>query len=91
MKTDLTGQSSLFRKSQSLNLSRNTCPTDEAPDKSDYTDIDDLVSKISLAIANRDVEQLPWLQLELQTRSLIMLNMIDWKMWEIYSKFVGNN
>ena len=73
MKTDLTGQSSLFRKSQSLNLSRNTCPTDEAPDKSDYTDIDDLVSKINLAIANRDVEQLPWLQLELQTRSLIML------------------
>jgi hypothetical protein len=51
-------------------------------------DIEDLIIRLNKAIDEKDEKSIPWLQLEVQARSLILLNMIDWKLWEVYNKFV---
>jgi hypothetical protein len=74
MKTD-------FKKSKNLaGIEKST--------RDDWSNIDELVDRIKTAIEEKDADSLPWLQLEVHTRSLIMLKMLDWKMWEIYSKFI---
>lgn len=51
------------------------------------SDIDDLLIRINKAIEEKDAKALPWLQLEVQSRSLVLLTMIDWKLWEVYNRF----
>jgi hypothetical protein len=51
-------------------------------------DLENLLYRMNMAIDKNDVSALPWLQAEIQMRSFLMLKDIDWKLWEIYSKFV---
>lgn len=88
MKTELNSGSTLFKKSMNLAGQAPGPSKIEKSTKDDWMDLDELVDRINLAIEEKDVDSLPWLQLEIQTRSLVMLRMIDWKMWEIYNKFV---
>jgi len=90
MKTDLNSGSTLFKKSRNPAGQAPGPATIEKSTKDETMVLDELVDRINLAIEEKDVDALPWLQLEIQTRSLIMLRMIDWKMWEIYNKFVKN-
>lgn len=86
MKTDLNNGSSLFKKSKVV-VHKIDQDIEKAANE-DYTDVDDLLDRVQEAIAKRDEESLRWLQLEVQTRTMVFLKIIDWKMWEIYNKFV---
>ena len=86
MKTDLNSRSSLFKKSKVV-VHKIDQDIEKAANE-DYTDVDDLLDRVQEAIAKRDEESLRWLQLEVQTRTMVFLKIIDWKMWEIYNKFV---
>ncbi len=88
MKTDLNSSANLFKKTQTFESRKAGPGTIEKPARDNYMDLDELIARINLAIEERNTDEVVWLNLEIQTRTLIMLRMIDWKMWEIYNKFV---
>ena len=87
MKTNLNSGSSLFKKSKITVRSIEETEMEKAVNK-DYTDVDDLIERVNAAIESRNEDEVKWLQLELQMRTMIFMKIIDWKMWEIYNKFV---
>lgn len=88
MRTDLNHDaSSLFKKSRTV-VDQIESKEIEKSANTDYTDIDELIERANKAIADRDEDQLRWLQFEIHARTLIFLKMIDWKMWEVYNKFI---
>jgi hypothetical protein len=51
-------------------------------------DLRRLLVHVELAIAKKDPDDAIWLNMELQSKNLLMLKAIDWKLWEMYNKFV---
>jgi hypothetical protein len=92
MKTSLNSKPAVARialpskdvpvKDSTIKLSNSVKESGESQKK------DDLIERVQLAIENKNEEQLKWLQLELQVRSTLLLEKIDWKLWEIYAKYV---
>lgn len=88
MKTDLNPESSnLFRKSRVVIRPIEDTELEKSANQ-DYTDIDELIGRVTAAIKSKNEDELRWLQLEVQLHTMIFLKMIDWKMWEIHKKFV---
>lgn len=95
MKTDLTHKESIFGNDSPLNPKViRTVGSDEK--KNPYTksvsesniDLENLLYRMNMAIDKNDEAALPWLQTEIQLRTYMMIKDIDWKLWEIYNKFV---
>jgi hypothetical protein len=51
-------------------------------------DLRKLLVTAELALASRNPEDIPWITMDLQAKTLLMLKAIDWKLWEMYNKFV---
>lgn len=90
MKTDLNARSSLFSKSKNNDdsLKSYQVQTQNLSASDEYLDINELVARANSAINERDAESLPWLQLEIQVKTMMYLKLIDWKMWEIHNRYV---
>lgn len=84
MKSDLNQGSSLFRQAKALPIQNQV----QVPPEEGRVDFESLIMRVTKAIEDKDEAALPWLQLEMQMQSLMFLRMIDWKIWEFYTKFV---
>lgn len=95
MKTELQHKESIFGVDSPLTPKTIQVVETETTDTS-YTksvsgsnmDADTLLYRMNMAIDKNDVSALPWLQAQIQMSSFLMLKDIDWKLWEIYNKFV---
>lgn len=87
MKTSLNSKPTVTK----INMPMTDAPlklSDSAKSSIEPKKKDDLLERVQLAIEKKDEDQLKWLQLELQVRSTLFLEKIDWKLWEIYAKYV---
>lgn len=86
MKIDPTNKKSLFK--QVLEESSTIDPPvyNDIVISDPNQQLEDLVSRINDAIADRNLDSLPWLQLEVLTTMLVNFKMIDWRLSEILEK-----
>jgi hypothetical protein len=85
MKTNLGSRSSLFRKiaDQTPFDTCNSKVSNKMIDIFVEEDIDHLFYRVQEAIRARDLDSLPWLHLELQARSTMMLRKIEQDLCDI--------
>jgi hypothetical protein len=90
MKTDLSHKESIFGNDSPLTpkvIRTIETAKEVVEDKTlgfrDPIDLENFLGRMKSSFSDRED-----LHLELQLRTVILLENIDWKLWEIYSKFV---
>jgi hypothetical protein len=93
MKTDLNSRSSIFKRVKTVTnrdpRMTGTIEPSSIEQRSNHVvngEIEDLLDRVNQAITDRDQDALPWLQLEIQARSLLLLRLMDRKITKFYDQ-----
>ena len=93
MKTDLSSGSSIFKRVKTVTNREPRMPgtidlsSIERPSNHVVNgEIEDLLDRVNQAITEKDEAALPWLQLEIQARSLVLLRLMDRKITKFYDQ-----